>query len=197
MIRVAFVDDHHAVRLGLRAALRSEPGLVPTGVACDGAGARSMLDGNRADVVLLDYHLPDIDGLTVCRWIKAKPRAPRVILYSAFADAAMTVPALVAGADGILHKGGPARELFDAIRLVARGGDVLPPISPPLLEAARAVLDHDDLPILGMLLERTPSEDIARTLDLSSADLGMRIQRILDRLKLPVSTSARVRPGCA
>lgn len=187
MIRVAVVDDHHAVRLGLNAALRSEPGLVPTGVARDGAGVRSMLDGNRSDVVLLDYHLPDTDGLTLCRRIKAKPRAPGVILYSAFADAAMTVPAFVAGADGIVHKGGPARELFDAIRLVARGGDVLPPIAPPLLEAASAVLDADDLPILGMLLERTPSEDIARALRLSPADLGMRIEQILDRLKVPVS----------
>jgi DNA-binding NarL/FixJ family response regulator len=197
MIRVAIVDDHHAVRLGLRAALGSEPGLVPTGVACDAAGVRSMLDGNRADVVLLDYHLPDADGLSVCRWIKAKPRAPGVILYSAFADAAMTVPAFVAGADGIVHKGGPARELFDAIRLVARGGAVLPPVSPPLLEAASAVLDPDDLPILRMLVDRVPSEDIARTLELTLADLSTRIQRILDRLKLPVTSSVRVRPGCA
>ncbi len=186
MIRVAVVDDHHAVRLGLHAALRSEPGLVATGVACDGAGVPSMLERARPDLIVLDYHLPDTDGLTLCRRIKSEPPAPGVILYSAFADAAMTVPAFVAGADGIMHKGGPARELFEAIRLVARGGHVLPPVSPPLLEAAGTALCPHDLPILEMLLERTPTEEIAQTLRLTPADLRARIGLMLRRLKLPV-----------
>jgi DNA-binding NarL/FixJ family response regulator len=64
MIRVAVVDDHHAVRLGLHAAIRSEPGLVHTGVASNGAGVASMLERSRPDVILLDYYLPDADGLT-------------------------------------------------------------------------------------------------------------------------------------
>jgi two-component system response regulator DevR len=186
MIRVAIVDDHHAVRLGLQAAIRSEPGLVPVGVASDGAGAASMLYRTSPDVLLLDYHLPDIDGLTLCRRIKSSPPAPAVVLYSAFADAAMTVPAIVAGADGIAHKGQPARELFEAIRVVARGGDATPPISPWLRRAAGQTLDSEDLPILAMLLDRTPPADIARTLGIDRGTLRDRIDRILRRLKVPV-----------
>jgi DNA-binding NarL/FixJ family response regulator len=188
MIRVAVVDDHHAVRLGLHAALRSEPGLIATGVARDGAGVPSMLERARPDLIVLDYHLPDTDGLTLCRQIKSDPPAPGVILYSAFADAAMTVPAFVAGADGIMHKGGPARELFEAIRLVARGAHALPPVSPPLLEAARTALDPHDRPILEMLLERAPTEEITRTLRLTPADLRARTDQILRRLTVPVPT---------
>jgi DNA-binding NarL/FixJ family response regulator len=191
LIRVAIVDDHHAVRLGLRAAIRSEPGLVLAGMASDGAGVAPMLYRTRPDVILLDYHLPDADGLTLCRRIKADLPAPAVILYSAFADETLTLPAVVAGVDGILHKGGPARELFEGIRRVARGGDAMPPVSPPLLEAARQALDPEDLPILGMLLDRAPAAEIASTLRVEGPELRDRIDRMLRRLRVPVPAAAR------
>ena len=186
MIRVAIADDHHAVRLGLHAAIRSEPGLVPVGAASDGHGLAPLLRTTAPDVVLLDYHLPDTDGLTLCRRIKADPPAPAVILYSGFADDSMTVPALVAGADGIVHTGEPARDLFEAIRRVAGGGSALPPVSPPLLRAAGEALDPQDRPVLAMLVDGTSPAEIADTLRLRPAELRERITRMLARLKVPV-----------
>jgi DNA-binding NarL/FixJ family response regulator len=182
----AIVDDHHAVRLGLATAIQSEPGLVQSGVAANAAELAPVLYRNRPDVVLLDYNLPDVDGLTVCRDIKCHVHAPGVILYSAFADDSMTVPAIVAGADGIVHKGQPARELFEAIRVVARGGDATPPISPWLRRAAGQTLDSEDLPILAMLLDRTPQAEIAETLGLDGGTLRDRIDAMLRRLQVPV-----------
>jgi two-component system response regulator DevR len=189
MIRVAIVDDHHALRLGLDTAIRSEPGLVPAGVAATAAELAPVLYRNRPDVVLLDYNLPDGDGLSVCRDIKSRVPAPGVILYSAFADASMTVPAIVAGVDGIVNKGMPARELFEAIREVARGGDALPAISSEQLEAASLTLDAADLPILGMLIDRTPPHDIADTLRLELPVLRRRIGRMLSRLQASLGRS--------
>jgi DNA-binding NarL/FixJ family response regulator len=189
MIRVAIVDDHHALRLGLDTAIRSEPGLVPVGVAATAAELAPVIHRSRPDVVLLDYNLPDGDGLTVCRDIKSHVPAPAVILYSAFADASMTVPAIVAGADGIVNKGMPVRQLFEAIREVARGGDALPAISSEQLEAATLTLDEEDLPILGMLIDRTPPHDIADTLRLELPVLRRRIGRMLSRLQASVGRS--------
>jgi DNA-binding NarL/FixJ family response regulator len=186
MIRVAIVDDHHAVRLGLETAIRSEPGLVPAGIAATAAELAPVLYRNRPDVVLLDYNLPDVDGLTVCRDIKSQAPAPAVILYSAFADASMTVPAIVAGAEGIVNKGVPPRQLFEAIREVAGGGVALPPISNEFLEAATLALDEADLPILGMLIDRTPQHDIADTLRIDPPALRRRIGRMLGRLQASV-----------
>jgi CheY-like chemotaxis protein len=60
MIRVAVVDD---------AAIRSERGLVATGVASNGADVAEMLERHRRDVIVLDHHLPDPDGLIICRQI--------------------------------------------------------------------------------------------------------------------------------
>jgi DNA-binding NarL/FixJ family response regulator len=186
VITVAIVDDHQAVRLGLRTALLSEPGLEPVGSAADAGEAAVLMYRTRPDVVLLDYRLPDTDGLTLCRRLKSDVPAPAVVLYSAFADPSMTVPAIVAGADAIVHKGGQTRELFDAIRQTARGVKALPPVSEPLLEAAAQALDPEDLPLLGMLVNRTPPVEIAATMRLERAALDRRIAGMLSRLKVPV-----------
>ena len=185
MITVAIVDDHHAVRLGLRTALLSEPGLEPVGSAANAGEAAVLMYRTRPDVVLLDYRLPDTDGLTLCRRLKSDVPAPAVVLYSAFADPSMTVPAIVAGADAIVHKGGQTRELFDAIRQTARGDKALPPVSEPLLEAAAQALDPEDVPLLGMLVNRTSPADIAATMRLERAELDRRVAGMLGRLKVP------------
>lgn len=186
MITVAIIDDHHAVRLGLRTALLSEPGLEPVGSAANAGEAAVLMYRTRPDVVLVDYRLPDTDGLTLCRRLKSDVPAPAVVLYSAFADPSMTVPAIVAGADAIVHKGGQTRELFDAIRQTARGDKALPPVSEPLLEAAAQALDPEDLPLLGMLVNRTSAADIAATMRLERAELDRRVAGMLGRLKVPV-----------
>ena len=143
MIRVVVVDDHHAVRLGLQMALEAEPGLVPVGMASTAAELAPLLRRVDPDVVLLDYQLPDENGLTVCRQLKSSGPRPLVIVYSAFADASLIVPAIAAGADGLVHKGVRPRELFEAIRAVAAGGVALPPLSQPILDAAGLQLDAD------------------------------------------------------
>jgi DNA-binding NarL/FixJ family response regulator len=189
VITVAIVDDHHAVRLGVRAALLSEAGLEPVGSAANARETEILLYRTRPDVVLLDYHLPGMDGLTLCRRIKSDVPAPAVVLYSAFADPSMTVPAIVAGADAIVHKGGQTRDLFDAIRQTARGTKALPPVSEPLLEAAGQALDAQDLPLLGMLINHTPPAEIAATMHIDRAELNHRIAGMLRRLKVPVSAT--------
>jgi DNA-binding NarL/FixJ family response regulator len=186
MIRILLVDDHPAVRAGLTAVLRAEPGLVPLGAAGSVADLWPQLHSTRPDVVVLDYHLPRTDGLSLTRQIKRTVPAPRVLLYSAYADASLVIPARLAGADGIVHKGAPAGELFDAIRTVARGGRVLPPVSREHLNAASARLDPEDLPVLGMTLDDTPPREMAQVLGLEPSALAARVDRMVSKLKVDV-----------
>src|SRR5215213_1095333 len=103
MIRVAIADDHDAVRLGLHTALRSEPGLIPVGTAAGATDLEPLLYRTAPDVVLLDYYLDaGQDGLAICRAIKSSVPSPAVVIYSAYADDSMVVPAIVAGADGVV-----------------------------------------------------------------------------------------------
>ena len=81
------------------------------------APARHTNSGRRAerlpaDVVVVDRHLPDEDGLSLCLWLRTRTPAPAVVIYSAFADEALVLPAVVAGACALIGKVvGPGRPL--------------------------------------------------------------------------------------
>ncbi len=191
MIRILIVDDHPAMRAGLAAVLRAEPGFVPLDVAASATELWPALHRTRPDVVVLDYHLPTDDGLVLCRRIKRDPVAPRVLLYSAYADTALTIPALLAGVDAIVSKSAPASELYDVLRRVVRGERVLPPISRELLDAAGASLEPGDLPILGMTLEGTPVGEMAVTLGVETSEIARRLDLMIGQLKVAVPAPRR------
>jgi DNA-binding NarL/FixJ family response regulator len=188
LIRVAVLDDHPAVRLGLCAALAGEPGLVPVGSAASAAELASLLYRTDPDVVLLDHRLPGAGGLSLCHGLKAREPRRKVILYSAWADGAMVVPAAVAGADGLVHKTARPSELFEAIRHVARGGRWLPEPTPAQLEVAGGALGPEDLPILAMTVAGTPHGEIAETIGVDAASLARRIRAMLGRMQAPLPT---------
>ncbi|HYI98208.1 MAG TPA: response regulator transcription factor [Thermoleophilaceae bacterium] len=183
MIRVLVVDDHPAVLAGLLVALRSEPGIVPVAGVASAQEALSELERGDVDVALVDYHLPDDDGLALCQRLKARDRPPRVLVYSAFAGMGLAVPARVAGADGLVDKGVATDTLLDAIRSVWRGIDALPPVSADQLEAATAKLDDEDMPVLAMLAGGTPRKEIAEVLSMDDSELEARLGAMLKRLR--------------
>ena len=185
MIRVAVVDDHPAIRAGLAMVLDDEPDMSHVGGAASVAEVEHLMYGTQPDVVILDYHLPDGNGLDVARAIKAAVPAPKIVLYSAYADASFVVPGLIAGVDGIVNKSGQTHELFEAIRTVAAGERALPDLTPGLLQAAGRTLDQEDLPILGMLVDRTAPRDIAAVLRCSAEELQRRLTRMLSALCIP------------
>jgi two-component system response regulator DevR len=187
MIRLLIVDDHPAMRAGLTAVLRAEPGIVPLGAASSEDDLPAMLERARPDVVLLDYHLPGSDGLKLCRKMKRDPNAPAVLLYSAYADSAMVVPAILAGADGLMNKSAPAPELFDALRAVARGDRVLPPVPRALLEHAGTRVAAEDQPILAMMIDGTSPAEVADTLRVDRREISHRIDAMIERLRVEIA----------
>jgi DNA-binding NarL/FixJ family response regulator len=193
MIRILIVDDHPAMRAGLTAVLRGEPGFVALDAVTSATDLWPALNRTRPDVVVLDYHLPGDDGLVLCRRIKRQVPAPAVLLYSAYADASLTIPARLADVDGLINKSAPANELYDAIRRVARGERVQPPMSRELLDRASSVLPAEDLPILGMALEDTPTGEMASVLGVEPAVISRRVDRMISRLKVDVPCQAPAR----
>ena len=183
MTRVAVVDPQPAVRAGLVMLLRAEPGIVPVGTAAGARDGQELLARERPDVVLLEPRLLDGDGLAVCRRIKAELPETRVVLYSAQRDDEVELLARVAGADGLVDKAAQPGELFDAIRLVARGEAALPPLTREQLQAAAIGVEPDDLALLAMLVDRTPPADVAATLHMDRSRVAKRTERVLGRLR--------------
>ena len=187
VIRVLVVDDHPAVRAGLLAILRAEPGLVPVGAASTADEAVEQAERGGCTVALVDYHLREEDGLTLCRALKALAQPPRVLIYSSFVTPALAMPASLAGADGLVDKGTPTDELLESIRAVSRGRTAMPDVGPELMQAAATRLDTEDLPILGMTLEGTPPAEIADVLRVTEQDIEARLTAMLSRLRVPTS----------
>ena len=183
MTRIAIVDPQPAVRAGLAILLRTEPGLVPVGAANGVEDGIELVERLRPAVVLLEHHLLDGDGLSLGRRLKAQPDAPRVILYTADPDGALVLLARVAGADGLVDKAADPAELFEAIRVVARGGSALPRLEPHDLDAAAHLIEPEDLALLAMRVDGTPPGDVADTLRLDRRKVGRRIERLLGRLR--------------
>ena len=187
MIRIVVVDDHPALRAGLRTVIDSEPGLVFAG---DSAGDEEsiwpVLRRTDPDLVLLDYHLPHGDGLQLCHRIKKSVTAPKVVVYSAYASPALALPALLARADGVVDKGVGARELFEAIRLAYQGELGVTPPPPYVLQEAMGRLPIADRPIVGMLLDGASEAEVATALSLEAGGVDQAVRRILATLRVDV-----------
>jgi DNA-binding NarL/FixJ family response regulator len=189
MTRIAIVDPQPASRAGLTMLLRAEPGLIPVGSANTAQGGADLVLRCRPDVVLVEYHLPDGDGLALTRRLRAHGPAPQVIIYTAEPEPVLGLLARVAGAAGVIDKEAEPAELFEAVRIVARGGEALPPLPAAELDAAAHRVEPDDLALLAMLVDRTPPDEVADALRLDRRRLSRRTERLLGRLRAGQATS--------
>ena len=179
MIRVAFLDDHPAVRAGLQAILATEPDLQVVGFAAGEHKLWPRLQRTHPAIVVLDLHHPGRDGLALFLRIKRQPDPPAVVLFSAYTPAALVVAAAVAGADAIVSKSSAATTLLEAIRTVARNPRTIPPITPQMKADAAARLDPADHAILAIRVAGDSPVEIAATLGVPDATIAHRIAAIV------------------
>ncbi|WP_425957141.1 response regulator [Xylanimonas sp. McL0601] len=125
-VRVFLVDDHEVVRRGVADLLGAEPDLEVVGEAGTAAEALARVPALAPDVVVLDVRLPDGDGVTVCRELKASMDVACLMLTS-FDDDEALFDAILAGAAGYVLKQVRGTDLVEAIRTVAAGGSTLDP----------------------------------------------------------------------
>ncbi|GAA4596895.1 response regulator transcription factor [Planotetraspora phitsanulokensis] len=126
-VGVLIVDDDPLVRAGLTMMLGGAPDVRVVAEAGDGAEALSLIDLHDPDVVLMDIRMPAMDGLSATEALRARPRAPEVIVLTTFDADEHVLRALRAGAAGFLLKDTPPDEIVAAVRQVAKGHPVLSP----------------------------------------------------------------------
>lgn len=184
-IRVLVVDDHPALRAGLRGLLDSEPGFFCCGVVTSETELFQSLAAAAPQVVVLDYALGRSDGLTACFRLKQRSDSPGVVLYSAYVDDVFAVPAALAQADGVVSKSASVGTLLEAISATAMGRAHRPLPDAEEIGAASARLADDDLPVLGMLLARVSVPEIADTLGVAAAEVRSRALRMIGEMQAP------------
>jgi two-component system response regulator MprA len=118
-VKVLVVDDERPVRDSLRRALELEGYSVD--LAVDGADALHQLEANgQPDAVVLDVLMPGVDGLEVCRRLRAKGNAVPVLMLTARSEVQDRVAGLDAGADDYLPKPFALEELLARLRALLR-----------------------------------------------------------------------------
>ncbi len=182
-IQVLLVDDHAAVRVGARKLIDDQPDMRVVAEARSAEEALTQLE-EPVDVAVVDYQLgAGHDGLWLAAQLKRIEPAPRVLVYSAFADGALAVAALIAGADGLLGKDELGQELCRAIRRLARGQHHLPAVGSSIAHVTRARLEPRDQAVFGMLLHGIAPEVIVERLGITFEELHARRSIILGRLR--------------
>lgn len=132
-LRVMVVDDEELLRSGVSEILGVAPDLRVVG-ACRGGEAVEVAREQRPDVVLLDVRMPDVDGMSVLRGLRALPRPPQVAMLTTFDTDEYLGEALRRGAAGFLLKDTSPADLISAVRALGTGSGCL---SVPLVRRLR------------------------------------------------------------
>jgi two-component system, NarL family, nitrate/nitrite response regulator NarL len=124
--RVVVVDDHPFYRDGLIRGLRQSGYIDVVGEAESGREGLELIREKQPDVAVIDYQMPDLDGLAVVQAMVRESLPTRPLLLSALTDSAVVYRALELGAKGYLAKDARRAEIVDAVLRVAKGGTVVP-----------------------------------------------------------------------
>jgi DNA-binding NarL/FixJ family response regulator len=120
------VDDHRLFCQGLEAVFAGEPDFEPMALSDPGEVLR-VVAARRPDAVLMDVRLGEMSGVDLTRQLTALPFPPAVVVLTAYADVALAVEAIRAGAMGFLGKSASVEQVIAAVRAVVLGGSWFSP----------------------------------------------------------------------
>jgi DNA-binding NarL/FixJ family response regulator len=115
VVRVLVVDDHALFAEALMLTLGIDDRIQVVGSASSGVEAVSLAEALRPDVVLMDVHMPSMDGIEATRRVRNVSPGSRVVMVTAARSREVAYHALAAGAERCLTKDTPAVRLIDAI----------------------------------------------------------------------------------
>jgi DNA-binding NarL/FixJ family response regulator len=199
VIRVLLADDQRVVRDGLAMLLGLIEDVEVVAAAEDGREAARLAGETRPDVVLMDLHMPELDGAGATRRIREELPETQVLVLTTYADDESLFPALQAGARGYLTKDATAEEIEHAIRALMSGQTHLDPAvqqrlvtavldqAPPAPASEPAAGSTPNVPdeltpreveVLKLIAAGLSNNEIADKLVLSNATIKTHINRI-------------------
>ncbi|MGW0915753.1 response regulator [Streptomyces sp. NPDC002784] len=195
-IRVLLADDQTLVRAAFAMLVESAPDMEVVGQAGTGREALELARTERADLVVMDIRMPDLDGIEATRLIAADEdlAGVRVLVLTTYDTDEHIVEALRAGASGFLVKDTRPAELLDAIRTVAAGEALLSP-GPTARLIARFLrspstpavggpecLSERERGVLTLVARGLNNTEIAEALGLSPLTAKTHVSRIMGKL---------------
>jgi DNA-binding NarL/FixJ family response regulator len=195
-LRVVIADDQAAVREGLVLLLGGLPDIDVVGAAADGQQALDLVAEHEPDAILLDLHMPVLDGLAATRRLTAEHPGVAVVVLTTYADDSSVLEALRAGARSYLTKDADRLDIARALHAAAGGLTVLDPrVHATLMQATASSrpeaeeasggaapppdgLTQREVEILALIAQGKTNPEIAAQLFLSSHTIKTHINRI-------------------
>jgi DNA-binding NarL/FixJ family response regulator len=192
-LRIVIADDQASVREGLVLLLGGLPDIEVVGAAADGEQAVRLVAEQHPDAILLDLHMPVLDGIGATRALTAEHPEVAVVVLTTYADDSSVLDALRAGARSYLTKDADRADIARALRAAAGGLTVFDPrVHATLLAAASAPsppaptasapppdgLTQREVEILGLIARGLTNPEIAAQLFLSNHTVKTHISRI-------------------
>jgi two-component system, NarL family, response regulator NreC len=193
--RVLIADDHAIVRAGLRAIVNGEAGLELVGEAAGGREGLQMAESLQPDILILDYSMPDMDGIQVTREIHARLPSVRVLILTVHENETLAREAIRAGASGYIIKQAAESELISAIHTIQIGDVYVSPkmlrallAEPPRVNAAGPrpdeLLTPRELDVLKLIVQGYTNRQVADELKLSTRTVEGYRANLTDKLGL-------------
>jgi DNA-binding NarL/FixJ family response regulator len=191
-LRIVIADDQASVREGLVLLLGGLPGIEVVGAAADGEQALQLVAEHSPDAILLDLHMPVLDGIGATRRLTAEHPEVAVVVLTTYADDGSVLDALHAGARSYLTKDADHTDIAQALRAASGGLTVFDPRVHATLLAATAArskpepaaapppddLTQREVEILGLIARGLTNPEIAAQLFLSNHTIKTHISRI-------------------
>jgi two-component system nitrate/nitrite response regulator NarL len=189
-VRVVVADDHPLYREGVVRALTGTGRIDVVAEAADGREALDIVTEHLPDVAVLDYKLPELDGLAVTHAIVRDKLPTRVLMLSAFTESGIVYKALETGVAGYLPKEARRDEIADAVLACARGESVLPgELATGLVSEIRLrskdrgpVLTERESQVLKLIASGRSLPEIATELYLGVTTVKTHVQHLYDKL---------------
>ena len=207
-VRVLVVDDQALFREALVTLLGARPEVEVVGEAGDGQQALERAAALQPDVVLMDLHMPVLDGIAATRRLRVEQPGVRVLALTTFDDDEDVFAALRAGALGYLLKDVSSDRLVEALLSAARGESVLQPSVAAKVVARFAQLDDAprsrpqplvvplsdrELDVLRLLADGCSNREIATALFLAEGTVKNHVTNVLAKLGARDRTQAALR----
>jgi two-component system nitrate/nitrite response regulator NarL len=195
---VVVVDDHPFFRDGLARGLTLDGRVKVLGEAGSGREAIEVITRELPDVALVDFQMPDLDGIEVVAALRRDHIDTRVLLVSAVTDGAVVLRAIEEGAAGYLAKDASRSEMIEAVLTVAKGGTVVPPDLAANLatqirmraQGSRPVLSERERQVLTGFARGLSIPQLAAELFLAPSTVKTHAQRLYEKLEVSERAAA-------